>query len=168
MEKKTNKPDKQNSHQYKYKIFSCSVQRSTLKCISTLGLAPPAESNPTDRTTQYVTRYLCSPPPQTPPALHVHPQLATATENTMHIRQRQSPSDVFLTQTAADARSLRNPHPRPSHHVNMATRRGARSSATWECEVKPVQLQILSSSLKYMAQTVNQNVQFFEKVSFLI
>lgn len=61
--KQTNKQTiKQNSHQYKYKIFSCSVQSSTLKCISTLGLAPPAESNPTDRTTQYVTIFTRPPP----------------------------------------------------------------------------------------------------------
>lgn len=63
MEKKINKQTrKQNSHQYKYKIFSCSVHCSTLKCISTLGLAPPAESNPTNRTTQYVTIFTQSPP----------------------------------------------------------------------------------------------------------
>lgn len=36
-------------------------------------------------------------------------------------------------------------HPIPaSHHVNMATWRGVRTS-TWKCEVKPVQLQTLSS-----------------------
>lgn len=156
MEKKQTR--KQNSHQYNYKIFSCSVQRSTLKCISTLGLAPPAESNPTERTTQYVTIFMQSPPH--PPQLTPSCAPTAGDGNRVHYADRSrsrltcswlklktTPGPFFSHPTPPSLHLPRPPHSpcSPSHHVNMATWRGARSS-TWKCEVKPVQLQILSSS----------------------
>lgn len=137
-------------------MFSWSLQSSTLKCISTLRLALPAESNPTDIITQYVTIFMQLPTSCT---------LTTGNglrEYLMHIliRQQQS-SDMFQTQFNYNVQFF---------FSSLSREYG---NLTW-CNVyahlrKNVQTILYSRKSRYLkiyVPPVDQNVQYFQKSKF--
>lgn len=129
------------------------------------GLALPAESNPTNIITQYVTIFL-----QTPPNPPTHLS-ATTTEYIMHMFRQQRPSDMSLK-----CRPRPPPFPHLSHeygnltwcNVYTHTRAHARAHARPRLRknAKTTLYSRKSCHLKIYQLPVNQNFQYFQKSKF--